>query len=166
MTRLIHFWCYCFQIFIITVQRLAPAVVTHCSNIRHEVKGNKIVACHVLESIADVLPCAKESNEIASLLIYLVCEFLQLSLLVGYQGLYEHARKEESNGNEGRAEHCRACKCTCSPPSWVIFEPFLCLHCTVTLLLNSFILPTSVTPQLSGETHSCLALPDIKLSWH
>lgn len=153
-----HFQCYCFQICIITSQRLALAALTKCSNIRHQVKGNKIVACSLLESRADALPHTRETSEISFLFIYLVCgsSFRFPSLwATHYQGLYECLGEEERGGDEGRAVLCRIWKCTCSPPSWMIFEAFLHLVCTLTSLHNSFVPHTSVASQFSDESYSC-----------
>lgn len=140
-----------------TSQRLAPAVLTRCSNIRYRVKGNKMVAGPLLESRTDVLPHTQESNEITCFFIYLVCgsPFSFPSLwATRYQGLYEYLGKEESGGDERRVLHCRIYKCC--PPSWMIFETFLCLLCTLTLLHNSFVPHTSVAFQFSDESQSCL----------
>jgi len=151
------FWCYCFQICIITSQRLAPAVLTKCSNIRYRVKGNKFVTCPVLESRADVFPHTQESNEVTFLFIYLVCgsplSFPSLWTIC-CQGLYERLGEEESSGDEGRAVHSRIWKCACFPPPWMIFEIFLHLVCTLILLHNSFTPHTSIASWFSAESYS------------
>lgn len=152
------FWCYRFQICIKTSQRLAAAVLTKRGNIGHRVKGNKIVAWPLLESRADVLPRTWESNEITALFIYLVCGSpfsFSSSWATCYQGLCECPGDEESGGGKGRAVHCRVWKCTCSPPSWMTLEMYLCWLCTLTLLHNSFVPHTSVASPFSDESHFC-----------
>lgn len=151
-----HFWWYCLQICIMTSQRLAWAVLTRCSNIRFRVKGNKMVACP-LSGERSWCSHIQESNEIPCFFIYLVCEspFSFPSLWATlYQGLYEYLGEEESGGDEGRVLHCKIYKCF--HPSWLIFETFLCLLCTLTLWHNSFVPHTSVAFQFSDESQSCL----------
>lgn len=49
----------------------------------------------------------------------------------------------------------RIWKCPHSPPSWMIFETFLHLLCTLTSLHKSFVPHTSVVSQFSDESYSC-----------